>query len=130
MIKNFDKFYENVANKIPIATSVQREDIKTVTVNPHPTSAEIIQEIMIVESEYIRQLTVGIDTYLANYHLDITEAIKEKIGKIFGNIRQIRDFHQNTFYSNLSYCKDDITKLANIFIKFTQVQCEYETDEI
>lgn len=127
MIKNIDKFYEKVANKSPTSPSVHRdenktsrEDTKTFTETLPQTSAEIVQEMLTIEMEYIRQLTVGIETYLTYDHADITDAIKEKIRKIFGNIRQIRDFHENTFYSNLSHCRDDITKLANVFIKFTQ----------
>lgn len=122
MIKNIDKFYENVTQKIPISSSVNRDDIiKPFTQTSRQTPAEVIHEMLAIESEYIRHLTVGIDTYLANDQVD--DALVEKIRKIFGNIRQIRDFHANTFYSTLSDCRDDITKIANIFIKFTQVIC-------
>ncbi|KAG4068539.1 hypothetical protein HA402_004880 [Bradysia odoriphaga] len=124
MIKNFDKFYENLATKIPTTPSVHYENIKTFSdtsnTSDTSTSVEIIHDMLTTESEYIRQLTVGIETYIPNDHTDITDAIKEKVRKIFGNIRQIRDFHENTFYGQLYDCKDDITKLANVFIKFTQ----------
>lgn len=117
MIKNIDKFYEKVTNKIPTST-FPREEIHTFTV--HQSSAEIIQEMLTNESDYVAQLSTGIQMYLTD-HANITEATKGKIFKIFGNIQQIRDFHENTFYLNLSDCKDDVTKIANIFIKFTQV---------
>ncbi|XP_037031453.1 proto-oncogene DBL-like isoform X2 [Bradysia coprophila] len=120
MIKNFDKFYEKVAAKIPTPPSLHREETKTITDTSNQTSSEIIHEMLATESEYIRQLSVGIETYIPNDHTDIIETLREKIRKIFGNIRQIRDFHENTFYGQLSDCKDDITKLANVFIKFTQ----------
>lgn len=118
MIKNFDKFYEKVANKRPTST-VSNEEIHKFVL--HQTSAEIIQEMLANESDYITQLTTGIQTYLTHDHHNITETIKGTIWKIFGNIQQIRDFHDNTFYLKLSDCNNDVTKIANIFIKFTQV---------
>lgn len=126
MIKNFDKFYEKVTNKTPTSTVLLHEEILTLTttvvhVHVHQSSAEIIQEMLTNESDYVRQLTVGIQTYLTHDHANITEAVKGKIIKIFGNIQQIRDFHENTFYSYLSDCRNDVTKIANVFIKFTQV---------
>lgn len=123
MIKNFDRFYEKIANKISTGT-VQHEEIRTLVV--HQSSAEIIQEMLTNESDYVRKLTTGIQTYLTLDHPSITEQIKGKIIKMFGNIQQIRDFHENTFFLYLSDCKNDVTKLANVFIKFTQVQVSYE----
>lgn len=124
MIKNFDKIYEKMANKTPTST-ILRDEIITFTVKDDlkESSTEIIQEMLINESDYARQLTIGIQTYLT-YDVTITETIREKIAKIFGNIQQIRDFHENTFYLNLTECKNDVTKIANIFIKYTQVLSE------
>lgn len=122
MIENIDKFYGKATIKIPTSTILHEERIPTLATTVHQTSTEIIQEMLAVESEYVRQLTVGIQTYLTHEHVDITETIKGKIVKIFGNIQQIRDFHENTFYSNLSDCRHDVTKIANVFIKFTQVR--------
>lgn len=124
MIKNFDKFYEKVANKVPTSTVLHGENVTLITaahVHVHQSSAEIIQEMLTNESDYVRQLTVGIQTYLTHDHVNITETVKGKIIKIFGNIQQIRDFHENTFNSYLSDCRNDVTKIANVFIKFTQV---------
>lgn len=118
MIKNIDKFYEKAAGKIPAGT-VHREESNTITNTVQQSSAEIIQEMLANECDYIGQLTTGIRTYLNH---DVTEAMKETITKIFGNMQQIKDFHENTFYLNLSDCQNDVGKIANVFIKFTQVR--------
>lgn len=122
-------FYEKVSKQIPTSTVTRDELPSTVhqcSTEIMPQSpADIIQEMLTNESDYVRQLTNGIRMYLNHENENITETIKGKIIKMFGNIQQIRDFHENTFYSYLSDCKDDVTKIANVFIKFTQVIDNY-----
>ncbi|KAJ6647320.1 Rho guanine nucleotide exchange factor 25 [Pseudolycoriella hygida] len=125
MIKNFNKFYEKVANKVVTASTVYREEVHSTAVQEHPrdhqSSTEIIEEMLANEKDYVRRLSIAIQTYLTHDDPDNpTEAVKTKIVKIFGNFQQIRDFHENTFYLHISDCKNDVTKLANLFTKFTQ----------
>lgn len=130
MIKNFDKFYGKVTkstasaipceeiNKFSVSESACEE---TMTASVPQSSADIIQEMITNENDYIRQLTMAIQIYLTHDHINVTEEVRGKISKIFGNFQQIKDFHENTFCPNLLECTDNVTKMANVFIKFTQV---------
>lgn len=132
MIKNFDKFYEKVA-KTPVS-GIPSEEInkfaasgipackEIITVTVQQNSVDIIQEMLGNENDYIRQLSNGIQIYLTHDYVNVTEDIRVKISKIFGNFQQIKDFHENTFSPNLMECANDVTKIANVFIKFTQVK--------
>lgn len=110
-----------MANKTPTSTVVRHVEVSPLPSTVKSTSVQIIQEMLTNETEYVRQLTVGIQTYLHPNQVNTTEAVKGTIAKLFGNIQQIRDFHENTFHANLSECKNDVTRIANLFIKFTQV---------
>lgn len=131
MIRNFDKFFDgSVAirtrlSTVPhfeFSTSTETFDAETsVETVEQMTSTEIILEMLANESHYIQQLTLAIQTYLTHDNATITETMKGTITKIFAIIQQIRDFHENTFSKYLSECKMDVTKVASVFIKFTQV---------
>lgn len=120
MVKSFDSFYDKVTNKTPLPTSTNPRDEAVTLVNRSAT--EIIQEMLANESDYFGQLTIGIQTYMAHDTITSSDTLRENVSKIFGNIQQIRDFHENTFHSALKDCGNDITKIANVFSKFAQVQ--------
>lgn len=81
-----------------------------------------MQELIENEKVYIDKLTTGIKTYVEPlFGKNIPRSLRGQVYYIFGNIVQMRDFHEKTFYPSLLACNGDVIALSDTFSKFIQV---------
>lgn len=80
-------------------------------------NSEVVDEMLANESNYIEELTVGIQAYMTSD--DQTDILE--LYDIFRNIQQIKDFHKNSFYNFLTNCGKDVTNTSIVFSKCIQV---------
>lgn len=44
---------------------------------------------------------------------------------IFGNIEEIKKFHENKFLTDLINCNEDVSRISNVFLQNIQVNIIY-----
>lgn len=82
----------------------------------------IVQELIENERTYIDKLTTGITNYVQVLSCkDLPRSLRGQVYNIFGNIVQIRDFHEQKFYPSLLTCNGDIIGLSDTFSNYIQV---------
>lgn len=103
------------------------ENGDTSTINPQRTPQEearykrqfVIQELVDTERDYVTDLTLIVDGYMAG--LDSTELPEDLQGKdkiIFANIGQILDFHRDIFLKEIEKCLEDYEAAGTAFTKY------------
>lgn len=70
-----------------------------------------VDEILVAEVYYIDRLNYTIDNYLQSSRLMGDPSMKA----VYGNIEQIKQFHEETFYPDLKRCNKDIVRIAECF---------------
>lgn len=81
-----------------------------------------IEELLFNEETYIRALNQGIQGYMKNFNRrSMPGDLRGQMNRVFGNILQIKYFHENIFYPALKECMMDIIKICNTFSTFIEV---------
>lgn len=98
-------FYDNVSTFTYNIISKEREKPTTTT-----------EEILSNEKAYVERLNYVIKNYMLPSRL-----MGEQMKAIFGNIEEIKDFHENIFYPDLLLHQNDFIRLMECFSKHITV---------
>ncbi|GAB1597543.1 obscurin-like [Argonauta hians] len=100
---------------------VFREEIIQITNKQQEASLKrryALTDILESEREYLHELETLIDTFYDEMSKpDVPSHIKDKKDVIFGNIKDIYDFHKNLFMNELCECANFPSKIGGSFIK-------------
>lgn len=81
-----------------------------------------LEELLFNEDAYIRALNHGIQGYMQNFNRQSMPAdLRGQMNRVFGNVLQIKYFHENIFYPALRECMMDIIKICKTFCSFIEV---------
>ncbi|XP_032241354.2 triple functional domain protein isoform X5 [Nematostella vectensis] len=78
----------------------------------------VLRELIQTEQDYVTSLGEVVDGYIAEFSKpDLPEELKGKERMVFGNIKQIYEWHKTVFCRELEKCEDAPEKLASVFLK-------------
>uniref|UniRef100_A0A336MCY0 CSON009777 protein n=1 Tax=Culicoides sonorensis TaxID=179676 RepID=A0A336MCY0_CULSO len=78
----------------------------------------VIQEVVVLEKNYIQRLENGINLYVYNGIDLIHQKDKDEYWRLFANLLKIYEFHKNQLFCSLIACNEDIFNIANVFHTF------------
>ena len=82
----------------------------------------VIQELVDTERDYVTDLTLVVEGYMAALEsMDLPEDLQGKDKIIFANIGQILDFHRNTFLKEIEKCLEDYEAAGTTFTKYVSI---------
>ncbi|XP_046859404.1 kalirin-like isoform X4 [Xenia sp. Carnegie-2017] len=78
----------------------------------------VIKELIQTEQDYVKDLQAVVEGYIPEMSKeDVPDELKGKEREIFGNLRQIFEWHKSFFSKELEKCEDAPEKIANVFLK-------------
>lgn len=81
-----------------------------------------IEELLVNEANYINKLNQGINDYMNRFdRKNMPARFRGQKYHVFGNILQIKDFHERIFYPALKQCEMNIFNICKIFRNFIEV---------
>ncbi|XP_058457419.1 uncharacterized protein LOC131434589 [Malaya genurostris] len=106
----------------------ERNDVISSTVLPtvigekNPKLTYLIEELLDTERNYINTLEKGISTYIKGvfYRVPIPTDLVNMKYHLFGNIEYIHQFHKSILLPKLVGCGKDVSKIADVFIKYLE----------
>lgn len=85
-----------------------------------PGVTNIVDEIIAVEEFYIERLN-----YAVNNYVEPSRLMGDQMKAVFGNMEEIKKFHEDTFYPDLKQCNKDLIRILECFSKHISViTCE------
>jgi RhoGEF domain len=95
--------------------------VETALSVPHRGIKNIVNELLSNEAIYVENLYQGIQNYAQPMEdPELSPEIREAKLEIFGNIREIYNFHATSFYPALQSCNLNVTKIADTFLEFVK----------
>lgn len=82
-----------------------------------PGVTNTVEEILAVEECYIDRLNYVIVNYV-----EPSRQMGDQMKSVFGNIEQIKQFHDGTFYPDLKQCNKDLTRILDCFSRHISVR--------
>lgn len=77
-----------------------------------------VEEVLAIEESYIDRLNFVIDNYVEPSRL-----MGDQMKAVFGNIEEIKQFHELIFYPDLKQCNKDLIRILECFSKHIKVIC-------
>lgn len=83
-----------------------------------PGVTNAVEEILAIEESYIDKLNFVIENYIEPSRL-----MGDQMKAVFGNIEEIKIFHELTLYPDLKQCNKDLVRILDCFSKHIIVSC-------
>ena len=79
----------------------------------------VINELINTEKDYVQDLGLVVNGYMKSIKEEtLPEGMEGRDAIVFGNIRQIYEWHDETFLGEIEKCLDDPKRIGSIFIRY------------